>query len=564
MGFRKDIGELLVRERIITIDQLTEAKAKSRASTMSLGMTLIKSGFVEETDYLAFLSKVYKFPAIDLDSFEIEKSVLELVSGDVCRKHLVMPVSQSGNTLVVAFSDPSNIFVKDDLQFITRCKIEIVIASERSIQLAINKNFSKTASLGAMMNEISAEDLISETAQAVDTVNGDADAPVVKFVNATIADAITAGASDIHIEPYESRLRVRFRIDGTLIEKMQPPLSLGPAVVSRIKIMSKMNIAERRRPQDGRLKVRISNRTVDFRVSCMPMLFGEKIVMRVLDKTQLQVDMTQLGFEQADLDVFQAVIEQPQGMLLITGPTGSGKTTTIYSALAKLNSPGVNISTAEDPVEFNLDGINQVQVNTEIDFTFASALRTFLRQDPDVVMVGEIRDYDTAEIAFKAASTGHLVVSTLHTNGAVETVSRLIEMGIKPYLITSTVSLIIAQRLIGRNCIKCSKPISVPDQVLLDIGVKKEEIGDYNLVRGHGCSFCNDTGLKGRMAIFEVLKMSGAIKRAIMSPDFSPVAFKGVAEELGMRSLRQAALLKLKAGLTNIDQVISSSIGEEG
>ena len=563
MGMRKDIGELLVKENIITVEQLAEAKGKARAAGGSLGSHLIKMGFVQEADFMAFLSKIFKVPAIDLDSFEIEKSVLDLVTAEVCKKHVVMPISQAGNTLVVAFADPSNIFVKDDLQFITRCKIEVVIASERSILLAISKYFTKSASLGSMMSEIKTVDLQAETNQVVDTEDLSGDAPVVKFVNAIIADAVTARASDIHIEPYETRFRVRFRIDGILVEKSEPPASLAPAIASRIKIMSKMNIAERRRPQDGRLKVRVQNRTVDFRVSCLPTLFGEKIVMRILDKTALQVDMTQLGFERDDLDVFQKVIEQPQGMLLITGPTGSGKTTTIYSALAKLNSTDVNISTAEDPVEFNLDGINQVQVNPEIDFTFASALRTFLRQDPDVVMVGEIRDYETAEIAFKAASTGHLVVSTLHTNGAVETISRLIEMGVKPYLITSTISLIIAQRLIGRNCPKCTQPVEVPKHVLIEIGVKEDEIGDYKLMHGDGCSFCNETGLKGRMAIFEVLRMTADIRREIMSPNFSPIAFRGRAEQLGMRSLRQAALIKLKQGLTNVDQVISSSVGEE-
>ncbi|MBY0451469.1 MAG: Flp pilus assembly complex ATPase component TadA, partial [Bdellovibrionaceae bacterium] len=389
-------------------------------------------------------------------------------------------------------------------------------------------------------------------------------APVVKFVNGILLEAIRRRASDIHFETYEKKFRVRFRIDGNLVEAAAPPASSGPAICSRIKIMSKLDIAEKRRPQDGRLKIILNkeNREMDFRVNSIPTMWGEKIVMRLLDKTNLQLDMTKLGFEEDDLTLFKEAINQPQGMVLITGPTGSGKTTTIYSALSELNRLNVNISTAEDPIEFNLDGINQVQVNTDIDLTFSAALRAFLRQDPDIIMLGEIRDLETAEIGFKAASTGHMVVSTLHTNDAATTITRLLEMGIPSYLITSTINLVVAQRLMGRICESCKEPVRVPEQTLTNLGVSVEEIPKYQIYKAKGCNACNNTGIRGRMAIYELMPLNEQIKDSILRGANSN-ELRQISRNLGFRTLRRSALLKLARGITTIEEVINSSIKDE-
>lgn len=568
MGARKNIGELLVREKLIDITQLEEAKKEQKNHGGRLASTLVRLGFIKDSQLSGFLAEQYGVAAIDLDNFELDAEAVKALPREICEKHCVVPVSRSGNTLVVAFADPSNMFIRDDLNFISRCKIEVVVAPEMAIQKAIERYYARGAnSLGGLSQQLEeSEDVqnlnftASLEAQMLDGAGQEELGPLVKFVNIMLAEAIKLKASDIHIEPYEKRFRVRFRIDGSLHEKVQPPAGVANALASRIKIMSKLDISERRLPQDGRLKVKTpTGMEVDFRVSVLPTLFGEKIVMRLLDKQNLKLDMTKLGFEEDDLALFKKCIDQPQGLVLVTGPTGSGKTTTLYSALWSVNDPQMNISTAEDPVEFNLDGINQVQVNPKIKFNFAEALRSFLRQDPDVILVGEIRDLETAEVAFKAASTGHLVLSTLHTNDAPSTVSRLLDMGVQGFLITSTVSLIVAQRLAGRNCEKCRVPQKVEPEVLIGLGVNPEEVASYNVMKSEGCSFCNGTGIKGRVAIYELMTMTDTLRVAILK-NANPVELKEAAIRGGMKSLRQAALLKLKSGLISVEQVINTTV----
>lgn len=571
MGARKNLGELLIREKLIDLVQLEEAKKEQKNHGGRLASTLVRLGFIKDSQLSEFLAEQYGVPPIDLENFEIDAEALKALPKEICDKHCVIPVSRSGNTLVVAFADPSNMFIRDDLNFISRCKIEVVVAPELSIQKAIEKyylkgNSNNLAGLSQQLEE--SEDVqnlnftASLEAQMLDGAAQEELGPLVKFVNIMLAEAIKLKASDIHIEPYEKRFRVRFRIDGSLHEKVQPPAGVANALSSRIKIMSKLDISERRLPQDGRLKVKTpTGLEVDFRVSVLPTLFGEKIVMRLLDKQNLKLDMTKLGFEQSDLDVFKTAISQAQGMVLVTGPTGSGKTTTLYSALWSVNDPQMNISTAEDPVEFNLDGINQVQINSKIKFNFADALRSFLRQDPDVILVGEIRDLETAEVAFKAASTGHLVLSTLHTNDAPSTVSRLLDMGVQGFLITSTISLIVAQRLAGRNCEKCKAPQRVEPEILLKLGAKPDEVSEYQVMKGEGCSYCNGTGIKGRVAIYELMTMTDTLRSAILK-HANPVELKEASIRGGMRSLRQAALLKLKSGLISLEEVINSTVND--
>jgi type IV pilus assembly protein PilB len=518
---------------------------------------------VKEGQILKALEAHYQVPSIDLNTFTIQQAALELVPRDVCEKHQIMPVQKVGPTLVVAFADPGNIFIRDDLRFITRSKIQVVAATETAIAAAMDKYFG--ANVKDIVKEVEQEANLEEDVQisgpeSIDTEEGGPEGPIIKFVNAILADAIRKKASDIHFEPYEKRFRVRFRIDGVMAEATTQPSSSAAAIASRIKIMSKLDIAEKRRPQDGRIKVRYKGgKDMDFRVSVMPTIWGEKVVMRLLDKANLQLDMTKLGMEPEDLAILLETIHLPQGLVLITGPTGSGKTTTIYSALTDLNKPDVNISTVEDPIEFNFDGINQVQMNSDIDLTFANALRSFLRQDPDIIMVGEIRDLETAEISMKAASTGHLVVSTLHTNDAPQTITRLTEMGLAPYIVTSTLNLVVAQRLVGRVCETCRTPIDVTPKVLLDLGVDQKETGEYHLFKGRGCNNCNGTGIKGRIAIFEVMKMSEKIKEAVLR-GMSAADIRNLARAEGMRTLRRSALLKLKRGETTIEEVVNASV----
>lgn len=572
MGVRKGIGELLVRENLIDLDQLERARQEQKQSGGRLTSALVSLGFVKDKDLSDFLGQQYQLPTVDLSNFEIEKEVIDLVPQQVCRKHNVIPIQKSGRSLVVAFSDPSNLFIKDDLSLLTRCKIEMVVASERAIQNAIEKYYvgASGTRLDTIVSQI--EDEVDVFARKdnvdvtyVDSDNQAAEGPIINFVNALLAEAIKVRASDIHIETYEKRFRIRFRIDGSLIERGQPPQGSAGAIVSRLKIMSKMDIAERRKPQDGRLKVKLKNgQEVDFRVNALPTLFGEKVVLRILDKSNLQVDLTKLGMEEQQLRIIRKSLELPQGMILITGPTGSGKTTTVYSALADLNKPDVNISTAEDPVEFNLDGINQVQVNADIGFGFPEALRAFLRQDPEIIMVGEIRDLETASIAYKAASTGHLVISTLHTNDAPSTVTRLISMGVPNYLVAEGTSLVVAQRLIKKICRRCPVETKVPPEVLLELGVLESELPEYNnLKKGEGCAECNHTGLAGRAAVYEMLEVSSAVKDSIFN-GASPLEIKRSAVKSdGMMTLRRSALLKLKEGITTVEEVLASTVEDD-
>lgn len=564
------IGEALVKLGLLRPDQLNQAlEEQKKSGGARLSQIIISLGFLKENEILRGAEKYYQVPGVEVSSFEIDPAVISLVPREVCDKHTLIPIQKAGQTLVVAFADPSNIIVKEDLRFITRHRIQAVVGTEVAIASAIDKNYGgliSSKTLSSMTQEAQDEEFGAHGAQNVEIIDeagiGGEDAPIIKFVNAILADAIKRRVSDIHFEPYEKRYRVRFRIDGGLLEATAPPAGSAAAISSRIKIMSKLDIAEKRRPQDGRLKVRTSKgKAMDFRVSVLPTLFGEKVVLRLLDQSNLQVDMTKLGFEEDDLKLFKGMINLPQGMVLITGPTGSGKTTTIYSALAELNKPDVNISTAEDPVEFNLEGINQVQMNADLNppLNFSAALKSFLRQDPDIVMVGEIRDLETAEIAFKAASTGHLVVSTLHTNDAPATIVRLTEMGMAPYIITATVNLIVAQRLVGKICENCKSPIEVPAQTLVNLGIHPDEVPEYKLFKGRGCATCNGTGVKGRAAIYELMAMTEKIKDAILK-GASAGQLRFLAREQGMRTLRRSALLKLKRGITTIEEVLNSSV----
>lgn len=570
MGARKALGELLVRERLIDIDQLEQARRDQKMNGGRLTSSLVRLGFLEENKLAEVLGKHYGLPVIDLYGFEIDPDVIKLVSKQLCEKNMVIPVSQAGKSLVVAFADPSNLYLKDDLALLTRSKIEMVIGTETAIQTSIEKYYGGVgASIDNLISRMEDSDQgVPEGSQSdVEIVDDDQagdDAPIIRFVNAVLNEAIRTRASDIHVEPYEKRFRIRYRIDGSLVERTQPPQNSAAAIINRIKILSRLNIGERRKPQDGRMKVRLKNgREVDFRVSSLPTIFGEKIVLRLLDRSTLQVDLTQLGMSQEQLDVFKEAIYKPQGMVLITGPTGSGKTTTIYSALAELNRADVNLSTAEDPVEFNLDGINQVQVNPAIEFTFADALRSFLRQDPEIIMVGEIRDYETAEVAYKAASTGHMVVSTLHTNDSAATISRLVEMGLEPYVVAEATTLVVAQRLLRKVCERCATPVKVPADVLLKLGVPQSELPEYNrLQRGEGCEVCNGIGLRGRIAVFEVMNMTTEVKEAVYA-GASPVEIKRKALQSGMSTLRSSALQLLKKGHTTVEEIISNTVGDD-
>ena len=563
------IGEFLLKEGVLKAQQLEKALELQKKTNQTIGLILVEQGFVKEEDIAKALEKLYQIPSINLANFQVDPGIVKLVSRDVCDKNCIIPVMKQSNVLVVAFADPSNIFLRDDLGFLTRCKIQVVVAPESSIFSAINRYYGEklaNVTLQAKTTDKGEEEFdLKGLAAGMEfiTTGGNQDtndAPIVKFINMVLAAAIKKRASDIHFEPYENRFRIRFRIDGVLQEAMEPPQGSTLAIVSRLKILSKMDIAEKRKPQDGRIKAKTGQgNDIDFRVSAIPTMWGEKVVLRLLDKSNLQIDMTKLGFEVDDLKLFQECIHMPQGLVLITGPTGSGKTTTIYSALRELNTIDVNISTAEDPIEFNFEGINQVQMNPDIDLNFSSALKAFLRQDPDIVMVGEIRDVETAEIAFKAASTGHLVVSTLHTNDAPSTIVRLTEMGIPNYLITSTVTLVVAQRLVGKICEACKQPVEINQQVLLDLGAELDDIPNYNVSKGRGCSFCNNTGYKGRLAIYELMPVTEAIREAVMA-GLTSSDLRRLAKKEGMRTLRRSALLKLKRGQTTFEEVLGASM----
>jgi type IV pilus assembly protein PilB len=558
------IGELLVKENLLSAEQLRRAREESRATGGRLGAQITKLGYLDENELTDFVAKQYGVPSINLDEFEIETAVIQLIPEDVAIKHTVIPVNRAGSTLILATADPSNIFAIDDIKFLTGYNIQPVVAAEDAIRRAVDRYYDKSSSLEDVMGDFDDSDIdlihgeddvdVGELAKASE------DAPVVKLVNLILTDAVKKGASDIHIEPYEKSFRVRYRIDGVLYEVMKPPLKLKNAITSRLKIMAELDIAERRLPQDGRIKLKMGRgKEMDFRVSVLPTLFGEKVVLRLLDKSNLQLDMTKLGFETDQLRVFQSSIHQPYGMVLVTGPTGSGKTTTLYSALSELNKTSENLSTAEDPVEFNLPGINQVQMHEEIGLNFAAALRSFLRQDPDIIMVGEIRDFETAEIAVKAALTGHMVLSTLHTNDAPSTVNRLLNMGIEPFLVASSVNCIVAQRLARRVCEECKEtdPEVTADQ-LLEAGMAPDVVKRVVPVKGRGCRVCSETGFKGRVAVYEVMDLKEELKEFVLN-GASALELKREAVRLGMQTLRQSALRKLAEGITTLGEVFRVS-----
>ena len=555
------LGELLVREELITPLQLQEAMEQTRRSGGRLGAELAKLGFLEENELTAFLSKQYGVPAIDLREFDIDNETIALIPREVVHKHKVIPVNRTGSTLIVAMADPSNIFAVDDIKFLTGYNVEIVVASEEDIEGAEEKYYNQSVNFDDVMDDfedgdVEFDDEDEDDLNILDLEKSAGDAPVIKLVNLILMDAIRKNASDIHCEPFEKNFRIRYRIDGMLYEVMKPPVKLKQAITSRLKIMASLDIAERRLPQDGRIKMKLGkNREMDFRVSTLPTIWGEKVVLRLLDKSNLQLDMTKLGFEERTLEKFKESIYQPYGMILITGPTGSGKTTTLYSVLSELNKSTTNISTAEDPVEYNLFGINQVQMQDDIGLNFATALRSFLRQDPDIILVGEIRDFETAEIGIKAALTGHLVLSTLHTNDAPSSISRLLNMGIEPFLVSSSVLMIGAQRLVRRNCADCKEPVEVTEQTLLDLGVKPEDVEDFGVMQGTGCRTCNNTGYKGRSACYEVMPMTEEVREFVLN-GASTLEVKREAIRQGMKTLRQAALTKLSIGETTIEEVV--------
>src|SRR6266705_1213155 len=589
------LGEILVRENLISPQHLRQALDYQREHGGRLGFNLVKLGLVSDETITAILSRQYGIPSVNLELFDIDDSVLRLIPQEVAQKYSVLPLSRVGATLTLAMVDPTNVFAMDDIKFMTGLNVEPVVVAEASVQTAIAKYYSTSREIelaanpefaveGANGNGFSQADLVSLDNLDFDHESLDSevevfedneeidlsslsrmseDAPVVRLVNVLLVDALRRGASDIHVEPYEKELRIRFRIDGVLYDVMHPPLKLRDALISRVKIMSKLDISEKRLPQDGRIKIKVKvdsrSRELDFRVSTLPTLFGEKVVLRLLDKEKLMLDMTNLGFEPESLVKFQRNISKPYGMVLVTGPTGSGKTNTLYSALQSLNTIETNIMTAEDPVEFNLMGINQVQMKEQIGLNFAAALRAFLRQDPNIILVGEIRDFETAEIAIKAALTGHLVLSTLHTNGAPETISRLMNMGIEPFLVATSVHLIQAQRLVRRICAECAEPVDLPYQALIEAGYSPEEAKTVKVKKGKGCGVCNNSGYKGRTGLYEVMEVDDELRELILV-GASALELKKKAIERGMITLRRSGLIKATLGITTLEEVARETV----
>ncbi|MCC7000148.1 MAG: type IV-A pilus assembly ATPase PilB [Deltaproteobacteria bacterium] len=563
------LGELLVREKMISLQQLQKAQEETKKSGSRLGKSLTKLGFIKDADLTNFLARQYSLPSINLNEFELDPDLLKLIPKDVARKHMVVPINRAGSTLIVAMSDPSNIYAIDELKFLTQYNIEPVVASETAIEETINRHYETTEAYDTVLEGFDEAEIDFAAGDAsgeniVDLERQSGEAPVVKLCNLILVNAIKKNASDIHVEPYEKEFRIRYRIDGVLYEEMKPPLRLRNAITSRIKIMASLDIAERRLPQDGRIKLKLGkNREMDYRVSVLPTLFGEKIVMRLLDKGNLQLDMTKLGFDPDPLAAFKKAISLPYGMVLVTGPTGSGKTTTLYSALSELNQVTRNISTAEDPVEFNLPGINQVQMHDDIGLNFATALRAFLRQDPNIIMVGEIRDYETAEIAVKAALTGHLVLSTLHTNDSPSTINRLLNMGVEPFLVTASVNLIVAQRLARKICNDCKQPVEGNLEVLTDLGIKPDVARTVKQFKGAGCRTCANTGYKGRVALYEVMPFYDGLKELVLQ-GASTTELKAEAIRLGMQSLRMSGNKKVVEGLTTPEEIIRVTAADDG
>jgi type IV pilus assembly protein PilB len=586
------IGELLLKEKRITPEQLQEALNYQRQHGGKLGFNLIKLGYVKDDEITALLSKQYGVPSIALGQFDVDAAVVKLVPAETAQKYQIVPLSRSGATLTIAMTDPTNVFAMDDIKFMTGYNVEPVVASETAVVDAIQKYYGKVSMTpgggggggGATPTGASALEVASraleempalgdagdvEVLEEFEEISAEAlakqgeEAPVIKLVNVILMSAIQKGASDIHIEPYEKELRVRYRIDGILYNIMQPPMKFRDAITSRIKIMSKLDIAEKRLPQDGRIKIRFQDggemRDIDFRVSCLPTLFGEKIVLRLLDKTKLMLDMTKLGFEHESLHKFELAIDKPWGMVLVTGPTGSGKTNTLYSSISRINTVQTNIMTAEDPVEFNLMGVNQVLVRENIGLNFAAALRSFLRQDPNIILVGEIRDFETAEIAVKAALTGHLVLSTLHTNDAPSTVNRLMNMGIEPFLVASSLNLICAQRLVRRICKNCTEPDPTPAAALMQAGFNAEDAKTVVPNKGKGCEKCNNTGYKGRVGLYEVMEVTEELRELILV-GASSLELRRKAVDEGMITLRSSGLRKVKDGVTTIEEIVRETV----
>ena len=552
------IGEMLLKGNLITQEQLRSALEVQKKTRERIGSVLVKTGTIKESELLSFLGRQFNIPVVDLSKYEINPEVVRLLPEDMVQKNMALPINRVGAKLIVAVADPSNMAILDAIGFKTGYAVELVMASEKDISTAINKFFDQSLEFQDIISELDDELEIvrEEEVDATELERGLDDAPVVKLVNFILTDAIKKRASDIHVEPYEKEFRVRYRIDGVLYEVMRPPLKMRNAISSRLKILASLDIAERRLPQDGRIKLKIGKgREMDFRVSTLPTIYGEKTVLRLLDKSTLQLDMTKLGFEAEQLKDFTEAIHRPFGMVLVTGPTGSGKTTTLYSALSDLNKTSDNISTCEDPVEFNFAGINQVQIKEEIGLTFAASLRSFLRQDPDIIMVGEIRDYETAEIGVKAALTGHLVLSTLHTNDAPSTVTRMLNMGIEPFLVSSSLNLILAQRLARRVCENCKEELQIPLKALSDAGMKPDRLKGARLRRGKGCDECNRTGFRGRVALYEVMPVREEIKDLVLRGG-SALDIKREAMRLGMKTLRQAGLTKVEEGVTTLEEIL--------
>jgi len=553
------IGAILLSENLITQEQLEKALEVQKKEGGRLGSILIKLGFVDEKKIAEFLSKQYNVPYVDLSTVHVEPKVLNLIPKDLCKKFLVVPFDREGQTIKVAIADPSNVYALEELRFVSGFNVRPYVAVESSIREFLDKQAESEEKVLAEFESIDISDLEFEEAEEevnlTELKKEVEDAPIVKLVNYILTEAVKRGASDIHVEPYEKDFRVRFRVDGVMHEFIRPPKNIKDALISRLKILAELDIAERRLPQDGRIKIKIGDKAIDMRVSTLPVLYGEKVVLRILDKSNLQLDLEKLGFEPNSLKVFLKGIESPYGMVLVTGPTGSGKSTTLYSALSRLNKEDTNIMTAEDPVEYNIFGINQVQMKEEIGLNFAAALRSFLRQDPDIIMVGEIRDYETAEIAIKAALTGHLVLSTLHTNDAPSTINRLLNMGIEPFLVASSTVVILAQRLARKICKNCAEKVKLSQEALLTVGFKKEELNTFTPYRGKGCDACNGTGYKGRVALYEVMGVTDSIKELILR-GATASEIKEQAVKDGMLTLRRSGLEKVKTGLTSIEEVV--------
>ncbi|HTO90933.1 MAG TPA: type IV-A pilus assembly ATPase PilB [Candidatus Sulfotelmatobacter sp.] len=562
---QEELAQHLMEARLIDEAALLKAQQQQKQTGGTLSANLVKSGAISEEALLEFLSRHYGVPSVDLRTVEPDPTLTKLLPADVATRFMALPVARSGRRLVVALANPNNIFAIDDIKFITGYDVEARVGSETMIKKALDKAYDSAGTMADVMKGFE-EDLSvveeEDTSEADSGLSAADEAPIVKLVNSLIADAVRKGASDIHIEPYEKTMRVRFRIDGVMQEMMAPPFKFKAAIISRLKIMAELDIAERRVPQDGRIKIKVLNRTIDLRVSSLPTIFGEKIVMRILDKGNLNIDLEKLGFEPMAMKEFTGAIANPYGMVLVTGPTGSGKTTTLYSALSRVNTPEVNVMTAEDPVEYNLDGINQVLVHEDIGLTFAAALKAFLRQDPNIIMVGEIRDLDTASIAVKAALTGHLVLSTLHTNDAPSAIGRMVDMGIEPFLVASSINLVLAQRLVRKVCLQCRKQIKLSEEVLNELQLDPKEAAKATFFEGEGCIECNNTGYRGRAGVYEVMPMSSKLRELVLERS-SAGEIKKLAIEEGMLTLRRDALEKLKRGITSTEEVLKETAADK-